>query len=124
MFQETVITAQDSENIAKAISFGAIGLNVLIMSLGSCVIMAVYALKSIKTPVATKTWVKENALRFVIGLFLMVALAVLLVVSPDVASIFTAIGFNVDKSPLALGISIGLLMIGATSEPSKNPEGK
>lgn len=120
MFQVT----QDPANVEKAISFGAIALNILIMSLGSFVIMAVYALKSSRTPVATITWIKANSLRFIIGLFLMVALAVLLVVSPDISGLFQAIGFNVDKSPLALGMSIGLLMIGVTSEPSKNPEGQ
>lgn len=124
MFQETITTVQDQATVEKAISAGAIALNILIMSLGSFVITAVYAIKSYKTPVATRIWIRENALRFGIGLFLMVALAVLLVVSPDISGLFQAIGFNVDKSPLALGISIGLLLIGATSEPSKNPEGK
>lgn len=124
MFQETITTVQDPATVEKAINFGAVAMNILVMSLGSFVIIAVFALKSVKTPVATLVWVKENSVRFIIGLTLMVALAVLLVVSPDVSNLFQAIGFNVDKSPLALGISIGLLMIGATSEPSKNPEGK
>ena len=124
MFQETIAVTQDAATVEKAINFGAVAMNILVMTLGSFVIIAVYALKSVKTPVATIVWVRENMARFIIGLTRMVALAVLLVVSPDISNLFQAIGFNVDKSPLALGISIGLLMIGATSEPSKNPEGK
>lgn len=124
MFQEIISTTQDPATVEKALNFGAVAMNILVMTLGSFVIIAVFALKASKTPVATLVWVRENAARFVIGFTLMVALAVLLVVSPDISNLFQAIGFNVDKSPLALGISIGLLMIGATSEPSKNPEGK
>jgi hypothetical protein len=116
-------TTQAVETVDNAIKFGAIALNAMVMILASIVVLAVFAIKSAKTSVATWVWLRENAVRFGIGAFLMIALAALMVVAPDVSLLLQTIGFNVDKNPLALGIAIGLLLVGATSEPSKNPEG-
>lgn len=123
MWQEIIETTNQPETVDKAIKFGAIGMNIVVMALASFVVMAVYALKSKNTPIATVVWLKANGVRFGIGFTLMIALAVLLVVSPDIGALFNAIGFNVDKSPMALGMTVGLLMLGITSEPSKKPEG-
>jgi len=122
MFQE-IATQSDPETLEKAVTFGAVGYNFILMMLIVSAVLAAYALKSIKTSVATIVWVKANWLRFVIGAFLTFVLAILLEVSPNVTLILQMIGFNVDHSPAALACAIGLLIIGATSEPSKNPEG-
>lgn len=123
MFQETLTLSQDSDTVEKAINFGAIAMNTLTISLTAAVMVAVFALKSWNTDVTTGPWIKANSLRFGVAGFVVVALSTLMVVSPNISDLFHAIGFDVSKSPIALGISIGLLLVGATAEPSKKPEG-
>ena len=122
MFQEALV--QNPEIIEKAINFGAVGMNLLVMSLGAVIVMGLYVLRTQNTPVATPVWIRQNAWRFVVGSVLLVALAITLVVSPDVSAVMELIGFSVEKSTFALGAAIGLLIIGVTTEPSKHPEGQ
>lgn len=123
MLQETIQTVSEPQTVEKAIKFGAIGMNIVIMGLAAFLAVGSFALKSIKTSVATTVWIKANYWRFTIGSFMILALAILLVVSPAISMALGDLGFNADQSPFAIGFAIGLLIVGATAEPSKNPEG-
>jgi hypothetical protein len=125
MFQvTTVTTGEDAQTVNQAIQFGAIAFNILLMLLVEGAIVTAFALKSIKTPVSAKDWFSANWFRFLLGIVLSCILAVLVVVAPDIGAVLQTIGFNIDKSPIALGLTIGLILVGATAEPSENPEGK
>lgn len=117
------ITTEDTQTVNQAVQFGAIAYNVFIMLLVELAILGGFALKSLKTQVATSEWLHSNWFRFMLGLALSAVLATLIVVVPDVSTVLQTIGFNVDKSPLALGLAIGLTLVGATAEPSTAPEG-
>lgn len=124
MYQETLTVTQDPEIVEKAINFGAIGLNIVIMTLTCMVALTVYALKSHNTAISTLDWIRTNKFRWVLGFLVIVALSVLMVLTPDVNVLLSAIGFNPDKSPIGLGIALTVLLIGATSEPTKVPKGE
>jgi hypothetical protein len=111
------ITAQQAVNFgAIALQFGGMLATVMIGSL-------LYVLKTLKTRVSATEWFVSNAWRFVIGVILMLVLAISVVVFPDFKSFIQYFGFNPDASPTSMGVVILLLLIGTTTEPSKNPEG-
>jgi hypothetical protein len=119
-----VTTTEDVQTVDQAIKFGAIAFNIFIMLLVEGAILTAFALKSFNTPVSAREWILANWFRFVLGVVLSAILATLVIAVPDISTVLQTIGFNVDKSPIALGVTIGLLLIGATAEPSKHPEGK
>jgi len=97
--------------------------NFMAMSVAAFISIIVYILKTLKTDVATTVWLKTNWVRFVLGVCLLWLLSALISLVPDATVVLSQIGFAVDKTPAALGLVVGLLIIGATSEPSKSPEG-
>lgn len=124
LFQETVITAQDAEAVEKAINFGAIGFNILIITITVGLLLLAYALRSYQTDISALDWIKTNKFRWAIGFLMIVGVSILLVLTPDINIMLAALGFNPDKSPVAIGIAITLLLIGATSQPTKVPKGE
>lgn len=118
----TIIQNSDSD-IGKALDFGAIGFNIIIMMLTVAILLGAYSLRSYNSEVAALEWVKSNKFRWFVGLVMIFGLSALMVITPDINIALTAIGFNTEKSPVALGVAITLLLIGATSEPTKVPKG-
>lgn len=127
MFQETlqVVTA-DSNNVEKAINFGAVAWNVGMMLLGSILCLSAYAFKTKDTSVATLPWIKENQRRFIVGIVMVITLSIAMVVVPEqltAALALLAIDAKNAAAPFLLGAGFGFLLITVTSEPSKKPEG-
>jgi hypothetical protein len=101
------------------INYAAIINNIVVITVTVGLVLAVYALKTLKTSVATSTWLMTNWLRFAVGLVVIAAISALIVVSPNASALFGALGFNADQSPIALGLSVAGLLIGSTSAPAE-----
>jgi hypothetical protein len=101
------------------INYAAIAGNIMTITITVIVVLALYAVKTLKTNVATGTWLATNAARFGIGFIVVLGISVLLQVSPDAAQLVGLLGFNADQSPAGIGIALAGLLIGVTSEPTE-----
>lgn len=101
----------------------AIGFNILTMWITATVIMLTYSIRSNKAEFNLRCWLKTNTDRFLGGASLIVGVSVLMVISPDINTLLQLIGFNADKTPIALGAAIGALLIaGVSGNPAAKPK--
>lgn len=103
----------------EAINYLAIANNILVITITTAVMLAIYALRTLKTGASTGAWLITNAPRFAVGFVVIFGISTLIEVSPNVSALFGALGFNADQSPVALGLSVAGILIGSTSEPAE-----
>lgn len=64
-------------------------------------------------------WAIDNRSRFIVGLLIVALYTVLTVLSPDVATVLEAIGFNTNaKVPISMGLALAAFLLGGVK---KNP---
>lgn len=101
----------------------AIGFNVLIMWIVATLSMLVYSFRSNRDGFDFKCWLKTNVNRFIVGAILIVGLGTLTVISPDIDAMLQLFGFNTGKTPVALGLAIGVFLIaGVSGNPAEIKE--
>jgi hypothetical protein len=58
-------------------------------------------------------WLAENGMRLGLGGGLLILVSILMEVSQEFDAILSAIGFNTNASPVALGLAVGAVAVGS-----------
>lgn len=98
----------------------AISYSALVMGLTVLIAVFLNALRTFKADFEFMPYFRGNARRFVVGGVVVVALSVMMTISEDFGALLQAIGFNVEKTPVALGAAVALLLItGMSGKPEE-----
>lgn len=95
--------------------------NLTVLYLTASLLMLGRAIKSAGVSgFSFKLWLDENTQRFIVGFVFIFGLSLLMAIT-DVAPLFQVFGFDINASPVGLGIALGgMLML----SPSHKPETK
>jgi hypothetical protein len=110
------------ENVNAAAQLMSVLYNILVMWLTSTVILLAYAYRSNKAEFDLFCWFVTNKNRFAVGALMIVALATLVVIEPDISAVLQVIGFSAEKTPIGLGVAVGAFLIAGISGNNPNPE--
>lgn len=105
-------------------AFLKIGFNILVITIVVVLAMLTYSIRSNKAEFKFGCWLKSNRDRFLGGGILTVGLSTLMVISPDISALLQLLGFQSDKTPIALGLAIATILIGGVSGNPVKPEKK
>jgi len=119
MFQETVVQVEP-EQVEKAISAGAIAFDALVMAIVMVLLLLVNALRTLKSDFEWMIYLKGNVVRFTVGGVIILGLASLIHLSHDFGQLLSLLGFNVEKTPVALGGAVAVLVMAGISGKVKD----
>lgn len=98
-----------------------IGYNIFISVAAFAVFLIAYAFRQAEN-FQIGIWIRQNGARLGMGSALLILISGLMEVSPEFDLILTAIGFNTNASPVALGLAVGAMAVGVMSASKRLDE--
>lgn len=89
--------------------------NIFIVLTTASVVVLIYCLRQNKSDFDLFSFILTNKNRFLLGNLLGILISILIVISQDIELLLNSIGFDSQKTPVAIGLALGAVLIAGVS---------